>query len=116
MIKRSQQFCEIPCQIKTASIAITIPASVGLEALAGERWYAVSVGGGWVGNDNTVAHPAWLNTYLWHTHCLWHCQPFDIIVRNGNILADYHLTRIDINSVEFQSLILVHSQHQEIIW
>ena len=61
MIKRPQQFGEILFQLKTASIAIAIPASVGLEALAGERWYAVSVGGGWVGNDKTVTHPTWLN-------------------------------------------------------
>ena len=58
MIKQSQRFGEILFQIKTASIAITIPAGVGVEALAGERWYEVSVGGRWVGNDKMVAHPA----------------------------------------------------------
>ena len=60
MIKRPQQFGEILFQIKTASIAIAIPASVGLEAFASDRWYAVAIGGGLVGNDNTVAHPTWL--------------------------------------------------------
>ncbi len=34
-----------PVPNKKAGFAIALPAGAGLEALAGERWYVVSVGG-----------------------------------------------------------------------